>query len=397
MIEDSENGFRPQSAATVARVGKPPGEDQESTVGGGPIGQPATLTKIRLAGRNHSSGPCWPNTIEGVQSIRSGKFIKSNHRANMQFNRVSVSIAILFVMCAGVSASLTLTELDLATGEFEVTNTSDVTVSGALLEWCVPFVYGVSEGGAFDFAPGEVRTYSANRSLSNADDFWLYLDRTGGFGNTSTVTSGVVWGSSQAGQGRVNSVVQNTGGAAWASNTDFVDISGLEPGQTLQAIFPGDSANTSAGWTIGPANFGSFGAAAPSGDFDGNGLFDCMDIDALSNVISEGIGDLSFDMNGDGTVDSADGDEWLAVAGAENLPSGNPYIRGDGNLDGFVDASDFNIWNQGRFTVSSSYCSGDYNFDGVIDASDFNLWNEAKFTASDTQVVPEPEGLLMML
>ena len=315
----------------------------------------------------------------------------------MRFTRVPVSIALLLVSCAGVSANFTLTELDLATGEFEVTNTSDVTISGALLEWCVPFVYGAAEQGTFDFAPGEVRTYSANRPLSAADDFWLYLDRTGSFGDTSIVTSGVVWGSSQAGQGRVNSVVTNTGGAAWASNTDFVDISGLQPGQTLQAIFPGDGANGSAGWTIGAANFGSFGSATPSGDFDGNGMFDCLDIDALSSVISEGTGDLSFDMNGDGTVDSTDGDEWLAVAGAENLASGNSYIRGDGNLDGFVDASDFNIWNQGKFTTSSSYCSGDFSFDGVIDASDFNIWNSAKFTSADTHAVPEPEGLMMML
>ncbi len=316
----------------------------------------------------------------------------------MRFTRVPASISILLVLCAGVSANFTLTELNLDTGEFEVTNTSDVAISGALLEWCIPFVYGAAEQGAFEFAPGEVRTYSANRALSGADDFWLYLDRTsGGFGNTSLVTSGVVWGSSQAGQGRVDSVVNNTGGAAWASNTDFVDISGLQPGQTLQAIFPGDSANGSAGWTIGPANFGSFGPATPSGDFDDNGLFDCLDIDALSSVISEGTDDLSFDMNGDGIVDSTDGDEWLAVAGAENLASGNSYIRGDGNLDGVVDASDFNIWNQGKFTTSSSYCSGDFSFDGVIDASDFNIWNAAKFTSSDTHAVPEPDGFMMML
>jgi hypothetical protein len=40
---------------------------------------------------------------------------------------------------------------------------------------------------------------------------------------------------------------------------------------------------------------------------------------------------------------------WLSLAGAANLPSGNAYLPGDATLDGFVDGSDFGIWNANQF------------------------------------------------
>ena len=305
-----------------------------------------------------------------------------------------VSVVVLSV---AAHANLTLTEVDLGTGDIEITNTSDTEMGGALLEWCIPFRYGQMEAGTFSFAPGEVRTYNIGGPLSEADDLWIYLDRIGGFGGTQFVTTGVVWGSDQSGQGRVNSVVSATGGAAWASNSDFVDISGLTDGMTLQAIFPGDMTNTSAGWTIAEANLGTFGTTSAVGDFDGDGLLTGVDIDALCGTIATGTNDVAFDITGDGLVDSADCDEWLVIAGAANLPSGNPYIRGDANLDGSVDASDFNIWNSSKFTNNSNYTSGDFNCDGFVDTSDFNVWNSVKFTSSDTNVVPEPENLPIVL
>lgn len=39
-------------------------------------------------------------------------------------------------------------------------------------------------------------------------------------------------------------------------------------------------------------------------------------------------------------MESPDRDVWLAVAGAEILPSGNAYLVGDANLDGTVDGLD---------------------------------------------------------
>jgi hypothetical protein len=70
-------------------------------------------------------------------------------------------------------------------------------------------------------------------------------------------------------------------------------------------------------------------------------------------------------------------------------------IPGDANGDGFVDASDFNVWNANKFNSSTNWNTGDFNGDGVTDASDFNIWNGNKFTSA-SMLVPEPGGLSIM-
>ncbi len=134
-------------------------------------------------------------------------------------------------------------------------------------------------------------------------------------------------------------------------------------------------------------------------DFDDDGAVDCQDIDALVAAIASGANTASFDLTGDGVVDADDLADWLAGAGAINLANGNAYLDGDANLDGFVDGSDFNVWNQNKFTSTPAWCSGDFNADGSVDGSDFNLWNQNKFTASDhLAAVPEPSaGFLLAL
>ena len=131
-----------------------------------------------------------------------------------------------------------------------------------------------------------------------------------------------------------------------------------------------------------------------SGDFNGDGIFDCDDVDSLVIEIVAGTNAAAFDLTNDGLVDQADLTEWLAVAGAANLPSGNPYLLGDANLDGSVDAEDFIEWNTNKFTAVSAWCSGDFNADGVVDAADFIAWNANKFTSADAAsspaAVPEP-------
>ena len=112
--------------------------------------------------------------------------------------------------------------------------------------------------------------------------------------------------------------------------------------------------------------------------------------------IAGGANNAAFDLSGDGSVDSTDLDLWLAEAGAANLPSGNAYRDGDANLDGVVDVSDFNLWNNNKFTNTAAWCSGDFNADGSIDVSDFNIWNTNKFTSSnDVAAVPEPSALCL--
>ena len=55
---------------------------------------------------------------------------------------------------------------------------------------------------------------------------------------------------------------------------------------------------------------------------------------------------------------------------------------GDANLDGRVDVSDFNLWNNNKFQTGT-WSSGDFTCDGVVDVSDFNVWNNNNFTIAD--------------
>lgn len=125
-------------------------------------------------------------------------------------------------------------------------------------------------------------------------------------------------------------------------------------------------------------------AFAQTGDFNQDGIYDCFDIDALNTEISAGTDNLAFDLDGDGMVNQVDQFEWFEEAGAVNLPSGNSYLPADGNLDGSVDVSDFNLWNDEKFTNNPAYCSGDYNADGDVDVSDFMIWNNNVFLSSDS-------------
>ena len=136
------------------------------------------------------------------------------------------------------------------------------------------------------------------------------------------------------------------------------------------------------------------------GDFNDDGNYDCADIDALVGEIASGSFDSAFDLTGDGVLDLGDRDAWLVEAGADansGTASGNPFLLADANLDGFVDTTDFNVWNDNKFTVTAEWCSGDFNADGFVDTGDFNIWNENNFTSSDVSLVPEPSGIFLLL
>ena len=118
------------------------------------------------------------------------------------------------------------------------------------------------------------------------------------------------------------------------------------------------------------------------GDFNGDGLYDRLDIDALVAEIAAGSHDAAFDINDDDLVNLLDRDAWLATAGAINLASRNAYLLGDANLDGVVDVADFNIWNSHRLTLQAAWSAGDFNADGAVDVSDFNIWNSLRFMSA---------------
>ncbi len=130
-------------------------------------------------------------------------------------------------------------------------------------------------------------------------------------------------------------------------------------------------------------------------DFNDDTLVNCEDVDALVAEIAAGGQTGLFDLTGDGQVNRADLDRWLVVAGGINLSSGGAYLPGDANLDGFVDVSDFNIWNSNRLQQLASWCGGDFSADGFVDVSDFNIWNSHKFEVSGGASVPEPTQSLL--
>lgn len=118
-------------------------------------------------------------------------------------------------------------------------------------------------------------------------------------------------------------------------------------------------------------------------DFNDDGSYDCLDIDLLVAEIAAGTNGHGFDVTGDGLVDLADRDAWLAEAGELNLGPGKAYLLGDANLDGFVDVLDFNVWTANKFTSVAEWCAGDFNVDGIVDGLDFMIWNTNKFQSMD--------------
>jgi subtilisin family serine protease len=132
------------------------------------------------------------------------------------------------------------------------------------------------------------------------------------------------------------------------------------------------------------------------GDFNDDGNYDCLDVNALTTAIATGGSVATYDLNGDSVLNTTDLDAWLLEAGENNIGPGRAYILGDANLSGFVDGSDFGLWNANKFTTNSNWCDGNFNADGVIDGSDFGIWNANKFTASDSGRVGKvvPAGLI---
>ena len=129
----------------------------------------------------------------------------------------------------------------------------------------------------------------------------------------------------------------------------------------------------------------------PRTDFDEDGDSDLDDIDILTNMVAAGIQDPLFDLTQDGQIDVADVEDWLLVAGTQNL--GAPYLVGDANLDGNVDGQDFLAWNNFKFGPGA-WSGGDFTADGFVDGIDWIQWNNHKFQSSfgGTFAVPEPSS-----
>ncbi len=122
------------------------------------------------------------------------------------------------------------------------------------------------------------------------------------------------------------------------------------------------------------------------GDFNDDGIYDCLDINALVAEIATGSNNPAYDLTGDKLVNLADRDAWLAEAAAFNGLA-SPYKLGDADLDGWVDGNDFIVWNAHKFTKLPAWCSGDFTADGLVDGLDFMAWNVNRFTSSNAPLV----------
>jgi hypothetical protein len=141
-------------------------------------------------------------------------------------------------------------------------------------------------------------------------------------------------------------------------------------------------------------------------DFNGDGTANCDDVNALTREINSAVPDLTtYDIFTDGVLNDLDLQEWLIQAGARAeyaaQTNGNPFFRGDANLDGVVDGLDFITWNNSKFEAVDpgdpmaphGYCDGDFNGDNVVDGLDFIGWNNNKF--KDSKVDPGAPNIVM--
>lgn len=111
--------------------------------------------------------------------------------------------------------------------------------------------------------------------------------------------------------------------------------------------------------------------SAAAADFDLNGSLDGNDVDSLVAEIVAGTHDMDFDLTGDSLVNFADLEDWVT--------NRKGTLFGDANLDFVVDVSDFNAWNQNKFSQGTGWTGGDFSADGFTDVTDFNVWNSSKF------------------
>jgi hypothetical protein len=133
-------------------------------------------------------------------------------------------------------------------------------------------------------------------------------------------------------------------------------------------------------------------------DFDGNSSCDLADIDAMTAAIFQGSPDMRFDLNGDSSIDQFDIAPWLASAATDN-GFGEPYLPGDSNLDGSVDATDLNNLALNWRQSVTQWSGGDFKVDGFVDPGDLNAlalnWRQSIPVAEANAAVPEPSAWLL--
>ncbi|MCA9149447.1 MAG: PEP-CTERM sorting domain-containing protein, partial [Planctomycetales bacterium] len=135
-----------------------------------------------------------------------------------------------------------------------------------------------------------------------------------------------------------------------------------------------------------------------SGDFNGDGVLDAADIDALSAQVRAGTNPAAYDLNSDNVVDGLDRDVWVNEL--------KKTYYGDSNLDGQFDSSDFvTVFTAGEYEDAidgnSTWGTGDWNGDGDFNSSDFvtafSAGGYEQGPRAAVSAVPEPSSFVLML
>jgi hypothetical protein len=149
-------------------------------------------------------------------------------------------------------------------------------------------------------------------------------------------------------------------------------------------------------WAIDNILVSGSGQGGIAGDFDGNGVLDAADINALTTASGSGANDAAFDLNSDGLVNAADVSTW-----AKDLF--NSYI-GDSNLDGEFSSGDLvTVFSAGRYETGQAavWTQGDWNGDSVFNSSDlvaaFSDGGYEQGPRAAVSAVPEPSSVAMLL
>jgi hypothetical protein len=131
------------------------------------------------------------------------------------------------------------------------------------------------------------------------------------------------------------------------------------------------------------------GGAGQPGDFDGNGMLDAADINALSAAVRDQTGGPSFDLNQDTKVDTADREYWVRTLK-------NTYF-GDANLNLEFNSSDLIlVLASGHYegNTAANWEDGDFNGDGLSNSSDLvTALSDGGYESGPkgaAQAVPEP-------